>query len=329
MVAKTKWVLVLLESVITGHRQFFIRDRAAEKTERLLFDPELRARCLFREVKRKRGVSELPKFYADKIKEDSPKNSSLLELLGTDRETSEQIFIVLLTLILGFSFIILFTLFFRSKSTKKTVYLLGVSDSGKSQMLANLASKGRNTPTTVTSQVANVLENFSTKSGKVLRLVDIPGADKVRAAILTNSLSKFNAAGVIYVIDSSQIVKDCREIAECLYTFLADYPKFFSLKKFPILLACNKQDSPNSKSCKVVKSLLEKEFAVLNKTRAAALDETSSSSNVGGRKILTTSENDDGFNFENLPQNVKFLECTTVGNGENSLENVENWLDEI
>lgn len=254
------------------------------------------------------------------------------ELLGTDRETSEQIFIVLLTLILGFCLLIFFALFFR-KSGKKTVYLLGVSDSGKSRIFANLASKGRHSPQTVTSQVANILENFTTKSGKILRLVDIPGADKVRSSTLNNFLPKFNAAGMIYVIDSSQIVKDCREIAECLYGFLADYPSFFGRKKFPILLACNKQDSPGAKSCKVVKSLLEKEFGLLTKTRAAALDETSSSSSSGtGRKILafsTSSENSDGFQFENLTQNIQFLECTAIGDGENSLENVQEWLDEI
>lgn len=40
MVQKSKFVVVLLQSVITGHRAFYLRERAGEKLEKLMFDPQ-------------------------------------------------------------------------------------------------------------------------------------------------------------------------------------------------------------------------------------------------------------------------------------------------
>ncbi|VDP11506.1 unnamed protein product [Soboliphyme baturini] len=62
MPAKSKWVLVMLESIITGHRQFWIRERTAEKVEKILVDPQIRRRVLFREVKRIRAKSQVENF---------------------------------------------------------------------------------------------------------------------------------------------------------------------------------------------------------------------------------------------------------------------------
>ncbi|GMR58289.1 hypothetical protein PMAYCL1PPCAC_28484, partial [Pristionchus mayeri] len=59
MGAKSKYVIVQLASVITGATRVWLRERAAEKTSRILFDPALGRECLFEEVKRIKGKSTL------------------------------------------------------------------------------------------------------------------------------------------------------------------------------------------------------------------------------------------------------------------------------
>ncbi|GMT09194.1 hypothetical protein PFISCL1PPCAC_491, partial [Pristionchus fissidentatus] len=61
MGAKSKYVIVQLASVITGATRVWLRERAAEKTTRMLFDPALGRECLFEEVKRIKGKTDLSK----------------------------------------------------------------------------------------------------------------------------------------------------------------------------------------------------------------------------------------------------------------------------
>jgi len=61
MAIKSKFVLVVLESVISGHRRFLIRERIADKLEAILADPHVRRKVLYKEVKRVKGKnSEQP-----------------------------------------------------------------------------------------------------------------------------------------------------------------------------------------------------------------------------------------------------------------------------
>jgi len=60
MVAKSKFVVVLLQSVITGHRAFCLRPRTGDKVEKIIFDPQIGGTCLFKEVKKIKGVKRVP-----------------------------------------------------------------------------------------------------------------------------------------------------------------------------------------------------------------------------------------------------------------------------
>ncbi|KAL1237080.1 Large ribosomal subunit protein bL33m [Trichinella pseudospiralis] len=67
MPPKSKYVVVALESVITGYRQFWIRSRSDEKVETLLFDPCLGRKVLFKEVSRVANKSSLSKYARERF----------------------------------------------------------------------------------------------------------------------------------------------------------------------------------------------------------------------------------------------------------------------
>ncbi|XP_012530014.1 39S ribosomal protein L33, mitochondrial [Monomorium pharaonis] len=50
--AKSKHVLILAESVVSGHRLVRIRDRLADKLEFIFFDPYVRQKVLYKEKKK-------------------------------------------------------------------------------------------------------------------------------------------------------------------------------------------------------------------------------------------------------------------------------------
>ncbi|XP_052867665.1 39S ribosomal protein L33, mitochondrial [Anopheles cruzii] len=55
--AKSKNVLVLMESAVSGHQFTTIRERLAEKVEMLRFDPYIQKTSLYRERKRLRSLN--------------------------------------------------------------------------------------------------------------------------------------------------------------------------------------------------------------------------------------------------------------------------------
>jgi len=59
VVTKSKLVVVLLQSVITQHRVWWLRERTGDKLEKIFFDPQIGRTCLFKEVKKIKGVSKV------------------------------------------------------------------------------------------------------------------------------------------------------------------------------------------------------------------------------------------------------------------------------
>lgn len=163
----------------------------------------------------------------------------------------------------------------KKKSQKRTDLLFtGLCESGKtllfSQLLHNVASE------TFTSISENIGEYVAEGSGKSLRVIDIPGHERLRGRFFDQY--KKTAKGIVFVVDSVTVQKDIRDVAEyepyfswCsdyianhffhvvnsyLYTVLADP----SVSSVPVLIACNKQDETFAKGSSVVKPLLEKEL---------------------------------------------------------------------
>ncbi|KAK0168256.1 hypothetical protein PV327_002080 [Microctonus hyperodae] len=54
--AKSKHILVLVESMVTGHHKNLVRERLADKMEFIGYDPLVGADVLFRERKKLRSI---------------------------------------------------------------------------------------------------------------------------------------------------------------------------------------------------------------------------------------------------------------------------------
>ncbi|XP_015191277.1 PREDICTED: 39S ribosomal protein L33, mitochondrial [Polistes dominula] len=54
--AKSKLLLVLTESVVSGHTRHMIRERVADKLEVIKFDPYIQKMAIYKEVKKVHGL---------------------------------------------------------------------------------------------------------------------------------------------------------------------------------------------------------------------------------------------------------------------------------
>ncbi|XP_072948689.1 large ribosomal subunit protein bL33m [Epargyreus clarus] len=54
--AKSKNIMVLMESVVSGHQFNTIRERLAEKLEVIRFDPYIQEKCIYKERKKIRSI---------------------------------------------------------------------------------------------------------------------------------------------------------------------------------------------------------------------------------------------------------------------------------
>jgi len=247
------------------------------------------------------------------------------EIFGVDRGTGYQITLGL-TLIFTFTFMFImilraFGIIGGSSKGKRSVIILGVSDSGKTLIFSYLTS-GHGVKT-FTSMKENVVDGVTfNEGGRKYRLIDLPGADRIRKTNFELCIKKEDVAAMIYVIDSATFQKDCRETAEFLYEVLS-HPTVVKQRRLPILIACNKQDNPLSKGAQVIRKGLEKELSVLNKTRAASLETTDGSS---GKRLLTDSDSGE-FKFEQLRQNVEFVECAAAEDLD--LDELKDWLKQL
>lgn len=56
LAAKSKYVSVMCESIVTGHQAYFLRERKGDKLETVWFDPYVRKKVIYKEVKKLKGV---------------------------------------------------------------------------------------------------------------------------------------------------------------------------------------------------------------------------------------------------------------------------------
>lgn len=103
--------------------------------------------------------------------------------------------------------------------------------------------------TTYTSMKENEYPSLEVANGRRrVKLVDVPGADRLRQRLQTHWLGKEGATlkGIICVVDSATFGKKAKDVAEFLYDVLYESPR-----RVPTLIACNKQDQSIAKSAEV------------------------------------------------------------------------------
>uniref|UniRef100_A0A6M2DV54 Large ribosomal subunit protein bL33m n=1 Tax=Xenopsylla cheopis TaxID=163159 RepID=A0A6M2DV54_XENCH len=55
-IKKIRSIMVLMESVVTGHKFVWIRERLADKLEMLRVDPYIKKECIYKEIKKVKSV---------------------------------------------------------------------------------------------------------------------------------------------------------------------------------------------------------------------------------------------------------------------------------
>ena len=89
-----------------------------------------------------------------------------------------------------------------------------------------------------------------------LELVDIPGHERLRQTALDRY--KAGARGLLFVVDSTTVQKQLKDVAEYLYTVLTE-PTVAALRP-PLLVLCNKQDQLQAKGAGLIRTQLEREM---------------------------------------------------------------------
>ncbi|XP_033764364.1 signal recognition particle receptor subunit beta-like [Pecten maximus] len=240
--------------------------------------------------------------------------------IGVERQDTTVIGILVAAFVVFLTIVILLFVS-RKGNTRRAVLLLGNCDAGKTLLFSRLVKAITDDVMTVTSMNTNI-GNYKVKSkNKSLRVVDIPGHERVRMQHLEQH--KNMARGVVFVVDSGTLMKEVKEVAEYLYTALSD--SVISNNAPPILVACTKSDLTVKKGKDVIKKNLAAEMNIMRVTRSAALQQLEG---TGNNNTFLGKRNKD-FAFEDLkPLKVDFVECSSL-TGKMDLAEVESWLEKL
>lgn len=200
----------------------------------------------------------------------------------------------------------------KKRSARSDVLLTGLCDSGKTLLFSQLIlGEEKETFTSIKEN----LGYLATARGE-LRVVDVPGHERLRGKFFDQY--KHLAKAVVFLVDSVTVQKDIRDVADFLYTILADK----AVTNLPVVILCNKQDEALAKGDAVIKSLLEKEFNLVRQTRSSqlqAVDQQNADSTFLGRT-------DKDFDFSHISQKVKFLACSVK---EDQLDDLTAFLETL
>lgn len=223
---------------------------------------------------------------------------------------------VMVAVLVGLLTLVILWRVVRATSKRRAVLLMGLCESGKTQLFSQLCY-GTDV-LSVTSIKESVGEFVLGK--KFLPIYDLPGHERIRSALFEKV--KKLARGIIFVLDSATIQKDVRDVAEFLYTILCDGSVQSGTLR--VLVVCNKQDLKLAKAAPLIQKTLEKEMNLLRVTRARQLQAVGEASN--NNTFLGRQGQD--FEFSHLGNlKVEFVE--TVAKGGEKLGPVTSWLQQI
>ncbi|CAB3261318.1 unnamed protein product [Arctia plantaginis] len=245
----------------------------------------------------------------------------LKEKIHTEPMLNDPRYITLLSGIVLVFTLIFWWCFTRRRHLRRSVLLMGLSDSGKTLLFVRLVySQYRQT---FTSMKENV-EEYLTSSNS-LKIVDLPGQERLRNKFFDQY--KSSAKAIVFVIDSVTIQKEIRDVAEYLYTVLSD-PTVQSNSPALIIL-CNKQDQPFTKGSQVIKNLLEKEINLVRITKSSQLQSVDPSHNNTSTYIGKMGKD---FEFSHLSFRVDIAESSAnTGDDDNpaDIKTLQDWISKF
>lgn len=212
----------------------------------------------------------------------------------------------------------IFFLWRKTKSARTYLLLTGLSESGKTYLFSQLLySIDKETFSSISINIGDYHSSDSNGGGggPIIKFVDIPGNERLRNKFFDEF--KYLARAIIYVIDSVTFQKDVKDVADYLYTILADQ------QSIPILILCNKQDETMAKSAAVIKNLLEKELNVVRTTRCSSLQSVDNNAQV---ESVFLGKHGVDFTFEQLSQNIQLIECSAKNR---DFKQLTNWIQKV
>ncbi|XP_043219718.1 signal recognition particle receptor subunit beta-like [Amphibalanus amphitrite] len=236
--------------------------------------------------------------------------------LPTTGSSSPSMGVIIAIIAVVVSTILLFLLL-KKRVQQRSVLFLGLCDSGKTLLLSHIGyNTYKNTQTSIKPNEAT----YSPDGKRRLELVDIPGHERLRQTALDRY--KAGTRGLLFVVDSTTVQKQLKDVAEYLYTVLTD-PAVAALRP-PLLVLCNKQDQMQAKGASLIRTQLEREINTLRWTKSSSLQGTDDSSTTA-----TLGREGEDFEFSHLRQPVEFVEgsCGANEDDEPSLEAVTEWLN--
>jgi len=159
-----------------------------------------------------------------------------------------------------------------------------------------------------------ILENPSSdRPSKKIHIIDIPGNLRIRQREFNSN--KLSAKAMIFVIDSTAIRNESKDVSDYLYDILRE--KTFRQQRLPLLILCNKQDlNDNQQTIETIRDLLENELTMKRKTRASSVavhqGKGDTSDDIGRR-------DKDTFEFADVKDiQIEFVEGSALGTEKSS-----------
>jgi len=252
----------------------------------------------------------------------TPDRSIVHSHVTNSGDVSLSVWIVGLTVTLLVLLATLVFWFYRSASSKRrSILLVGLSDGGKTLLFSKLVHhQNFSTQSSIQENVSEYSAGEKTK--KKVKLVDIPGHDRLRHLFIDKF--KATARGIIIVVDSVTFQKDVKDVAEMMHTLLTD--KTIAQITPSVLIACNKHDQALAKGSKLVQSSLEKELNAARITKSASLATTDGAKS--GSVFLGHRGQD--FTFADIKQfRVEFVEISAKGSKTIGVEPIEEWIAKV
>ncbi|KYQ91216.1 signal recognition particle receptor beta subunit [Tieghemostelium lacteum] len=207
----------------------------------------------------------------------------------------------------------------KSVKRGKNIVILGLQGSGKTSLFSKL-SNIQKLLQSYTSMSVNS-GNYQTENGKKLVLIDVPGNSKMKS-LLPKILDQ--AGCIIYLIDNSQFDEQAQLEASNLYDILTIHE--VNEKRIPILFYLNKMDLDSSNDASHIQQVLESEIDDLRTTRGSTPVVLNQEDD---RKEIILGVEGTPFQFDQLPQDIKFAHGTVTATGENEVESLQPIRDFI
>jgi len=208
---------------------------------------------------------------------------------------------IVVALLVGLLTLVLILLITKRKRFGRGILLCGTCDSGKTTLFSQLMT-GK--PVESYTSMKENMSVLALAGCRPVNLVDIPGHERLRDTILTKYVG--SARGIIYVVDSSVVSKQIRDITEFLFNILST-PEVYSGRP-RVLIACNKQDMGLVKGATVIQTLLEKEINALRVSHSNTLQGVGG---AGGDDHVFLGKQGKDFAFSDIGSEVSFVEISS------------------